>query len=95
MDDREALDNIATAIVAWQVAAQQMPLAELTAMAANSQDDLAQSLDSFNALYGDHADHVPADTLQKTLGAIARQATAAAIFTLGISCRAQQTARQN
>jgi hypothetical protein len=95
MDDHEAFDNIATAILAWQVAAQQMPLAELTAMVANCQDDLAQSLDSFNALYDDHADHVPADTLQKALGAIARQATSAAIFTLGIACRAQQAAQQN
>ena len=95
MDDHEAFDNIATAIVAWQVAAQQMPLDELTAMVANCQDDLAQSLDSFNALYDDHADHVPADTLQKALGAIARQATSAAIFALGISVRAHRVAQQN
>jgi hypothetical protein len=95
MDDREALDNIAAAILAWQVAAQQVPLAELTAMVANCQDDLAQSLDSFNALYGDHPDHVPADTIRETLGAIARQATSAAIFTLGISVRAQRAAHQN
>ena len=95
MDDHEAFDNIATAILAWQVAAQQMPLAELTAMVANCQDDLAQSLDSFNALYDDHADHVPAGTLQKALGAIARQATSAAIFALGISVRAHQVAQQN
>ena len=95
MDDREALDNIADAIVAWQVAAQQMPLAELAAMVANCQDDLAQSLDSFNALYGDHLGHVPADTIKETVGAIARHATSAAIFTLGIACRAQRAAQQN
>ena len=95
MDDHEAFDNIATAILAWQVAAQQMPLAELAAVVANCQDDLAQSLDSFNALYGDHADHVPADTIKETVGAIARQATSAAIFTLGIACRAQRAAHQN
>jgi len=95
MDDREALDNIATAIVAWQIAAQQMPLAELTAVVANCQDDLAQSLDSFNALYSEPADHVPADTIKETLGAIARQATSAAIFALGISVRAHRVAQQN
>ena len=95
MDDHEAFDNIATAIVAWQIAAQQMPLDELTAMVANCQDDLAQSLDSFNALYGDHPDHVPAHTLQKALGTIARQATSAAIFALGISFRAHRVAQQN
>ena len=95
MDDHEAFDNIATAILAWQVAAQQMPLDELTAMVANCQDDLAQSLDSFNALYDDHADHVPAGTLQKALGAIARQATSAAIFTLGISSAPSRRRSQN
>ncbi len=95
MNDRDAFDNIATAIIAWQVAAQQMPLAELTAVVANCQDDLAQSLDSFNALYGDHADHVPADTIQQAVGAIARQAMSIAIFTLGISVRAHRIAHQN
>jgi hypothetical protein len=95
MDDREAFDNIATAIVAWQIAAQQLPLAELAAVVANCQDDLAQSLDSFNVLYGDHADHVPADTIKETVGAIARQAISAAIFALGISVRAHRAAHQN
>ena len=87
MYDREAFDNVAIDIVAWEGAAQQLPLPELHAMVADCQDDLAQSLNAFNALYDDDADHVPANTLEQALGAIARQATAVAIFTLGIAPR--------
>jgi len=95
MYDRDDFDSIATAIAAWQLAAQQMPLPDLTAMVASCQNDLANSLNAFNDLCGNRADHVPADTFATAIGAIARQATATAIFTLGISQRVYLAAQQN
>ena len=96
MYDHETVVNTATQIVAWQAAAQQLPLPDLRDMLASWQHDLANSLDDFNALYGDHGDHPEcADLIQEAMGQVARTATAAAIFTLGLSQRAQQAARQN
>ena len=60
------------------------------------QHDLAASLGDFNALYGGHGDYPEcADLIQEAMGEVARTATAAAIFTLGLSQRARQAARQN
>jgi hypothetical protein len=90
--DLEAFANIATAIAEWQVAAQQTPLPELTDMVATCQLDLAKSLDTFNALcLGNPSE----DELAIALGAIARRATAAAIFALGIAHRIRLQAQQN
>jgi hypothetical protein len=94
MYDREDVLGIADQIVSWEIVAQQMPLPDLTGMLADCQNDLAHSLNAFQDLY-DHADHVPADTLKESIGAIARQATATAILALGLSQRARLAARQN
>jgi hypothetical protein len=96
MYDHEQVVSVATSIIVWQGAAQQLPLPDLRDMLATWQHTLAHSLDDFNAIYHDHGDHREcADVIQQAIGEIARNATAAAIFTLGISQRAQQAARQN
>jgi hypothetical protein len=96
MYDHEHVVRLATSIIAWEATAQQLPLPDLRDMLATWQHDLANSLDDFNALYGDHGDHPEcADLIQEAMGQVARTATAAAIFTLGLSQRAQQAARQN
>jgi hypothetical protein len=96
MYDHEHVVRLATSIIAWEATAQHLPLPDLRDLLASWQHDLASSLDDFNALYGDHGDHPEcADLIQEAMGQVARTATAAAIFTLGLSQRAQQTARQN
>lgn len=96
MYDPESCDTLAAVIAEWQLAAQQLPLPELCGLAATSQASLAESLDAFNDLYLNHADCDPsADMIALALGAIAKRATATAIFTLGIASRARQQAHPN
>jgi hypothetical protein len=95
MYDRDAFEHIATAITMWEVTAQQMPLTELRAVVTTYQNGLAESLNSFHDLYDHDADQVPADILGDAVGTIARQATAAAIFALGVSQRVRLAAQQN
>jgi hypothetical protein len=96
MYDYEQVASIADSITAWEAAAQQLPLPDVRAILATWQHDLAHSLDDFNLIYADHGEHREcADLIQEAIGEIARNATAAAIFTLGLSQRAQQVARQN
>jgi len=95
MYDRDDFDDIAATITRWEVAAQQMPLADLTEIIATCQDDLAHNLNAFHDLYDGHPDHVSADDLKEAFGTIARQAMASAIFALGISQRVRLRARQN
>jgi len=96
MYDHEDFDSIATRLVGWQHAAQQMPLPELSVTVATWQDELAQILNAFNDICAHHADcDGSADMLELALGQIARLATAIAIFTLGINQRKHQTAQQN
>jgi hypothetical protein len=95
MDDRDDLDSIAAQLITWEVAAQQIPLTDLTALLADCQNDLAHSLNTFHDLYDHHPDHMPADAFWAAVGVIIRQATTAAILALGISQRARLTARQN
>lgn len=95
MDDHETFDSIADQITTWEAVAQQLPLPDLTALVADCQNDLAHSLNTFHDLYDDHADQMAADTINNALGAIARQATATAIFALGISQRVRLAAQQN
>ena len=96
MYDHEHVTGVAASIIVWQSAAQQLPLADLRVMLATWQDSLAESLDAFNGIFGDHGDHRECtDMIQQAIGEVARNATAAAIFTLGISHRATQAARQN
>ena len=96
MYDHESVTSVATNIIVWQSAAQQLPLADLRVMLATWQDSLAESLDAFNGIFCDHGDHRECtDTIKDAIAEVARNATAAAIFTLGISHRATQAARQN
>ena len=65
-------------------------------MLADSQHDLAESLNAFNDIYLSHEDQQePAQALKDAVGAIARQATATAIFALGIAQRLHLAAHQN
>jgi len=96
VSDYEAFDYIATRITDWERAARELPLPDLRAMAATSQDDLAHSLDAFHGLFADHDECKECTAaLAASLGTIARQATAAAIFALGLSQRVRLAAQQN
>ena len=95
MNDRDDFAEIADTITTWEVAAQQMPLADLFKIVADCQNDLAHHLNAFHDLYDGPPDQASADDLKEAFGAIARQAMASAIFALGISQRARLTAQQN
>jgi hypothetical protein len=98
MSDREAAESVATEIILWQSAAQQMPLLEVRAVLADLQRDLAQSLDAFNDICRDHAARdkgTDPDTLKAAIGEVAEQATCTAIFALGLTQRTHQAAQQN
>jgi hypothetical protein len=57
---------------------------------------LAESLNAFNGLYLNHADHdEPGSAFAHSIGEVTRRATAVAIFTLGITQRLHLTAQQN
>jgi hypothetical protein len=94
--DHELVVGIATEIIAWQAAAQQLPLPDLRAILATWQDDLAASLDALNGVCADHGSHPECTgVIKHAIGDVTRSATAAAIFTLGLSQRACQVAHQN
>ena len=96
VSDYEAFDYIATRITDWERAAQELPLPELRAMVATCQDDLAHSLNAFNGIFADHDEcQECAAALAASVGTVARQATAAAIFALGLSQRVRLAAQQN
>jgi hypothetical protein len=96
MYDHERVVHLATSIITWESAAQQLPLPGLRDILAARQHALAVSLDAFNLIYHNHGEHPECtDMIQDALGEVARNATAAAIFALGIAERAQQAARQN
>jgi len=96
MNHREAFSTVADEITDWQIAAQQLPVAELCAMTATCQDSLAETLNAFNILCLGHTggDEPSAEAMQ-ALGAVTRLATAAAILALGIYERACLAAQQN
>ena len=96
VSDYEAFDYIATRITDWERAAQELSLPDLRAMVATCQDDLAHSLNAFNGIFADHDEcQECAAALAASLGTVARQATAAAIFALGLSQRVRLAAQQN
>ena len=66
MYDRDAFDNIANAITTWEVAAQQLPLPDLTEIVADCQHDLAHDLNAFHDLYDSHPDHVSGRATQRS-----------------------------
>jgi hypothetical protein len=96
MHDHETVATVATEIIAWQAAAQHLPLPDLRAILAAWQDDLAVSLDALNGICAGHGSHHECtDLMGHALGEVTRNATAAAIFTLGLTQRARQAAPQN
>jgi hypothetical protein len=96
VSDHEAVDYIATSITDWQRAAQELPLPDLRATVATCQDNLAHSLNAFNGIFADHDEcQECAAALAASVGTVARQATAAAIFALGLSQRVRLAAQQN
>ena len=96
MYDHETVVSTATQIIAWQAAAQQLPLPDLRAILANWQDDLAASLDALNGICADHGNHPECtDLIKQAIADVTRSSTGAAIFTLGLTQRAHQVAHQN
>jgi hypothetical protein len=96
MYDHEAVTSVATEILVWESAAQQVPLPELRAMLTDWQITLAVSLDAFNDIYASHADHDGCtDVIQEAISHVAQVATATAIFTLAVSQRTHKAAHQN
>jgi hypothetical protein len=98
MSDRDAAESLATEIILWQSAAQQLPLPEVRAVLDDLQHDLASSLDAFNDICRDHIAHgesADTDSLKVAISEVAQQATCTAIFALGLTQRAHQLAQQN
>lgn len=93
MSDDTPIRDVATEIALWQGAAIKLPLAEVQDMASSSLNHLAQTLNAFNKTYLD--EEVAEDVLADAVIEVARQATAAAIFTLGASQRTWQIATLN
>ena len=97
MSDREDAESVATNIILWQSAAQQLPLTQVRAALDVLQHDLAHSLDAFNGIYLDAGrdEPVDTDTLKTAIGEVAQQATCTAIFALGLCQRTHLAAHQN
>jgi len=96
MYDSDAFETVASDIALWEGAALLLPLAQVRAILADSQHELAESLNAFNGIYLNHADgNESADAFTQAIGEVTRRATAMAIFTLGLSQRLHQAARQN
>ena len=93
MYDREAFNSVATDIDLWQSAALQLPLPELSAIAATWQNSLAEGLNTFNDIYADAPGD--ADAFAHAIGEVTRRATATAILALGIAQRLHLAAQQN
>jgi hypothetical protein len=93
MSPDESVHDVATEIALWQGAALQLPLRDVQTMASSSLNHLAETLNAFNTTYldQDQAD----DALLKAVMEVARQATAAAIFTLGAHQRTWLAAQHN
>lgn len=83
----------AAEITIWQAIAQQLPLPELMEMADDSRAGLAHSLNDFNDTCQDT--WPDPDVLARAVTKVARQATASAIFTLGLCQRRRQEAAVN
>jgi hypothetical protein len=92
----EAAAEAAAEIVLWQASAQQLPLPDIRDMVSDCQNHLAGLLNAFNKIYSDHTEHKASDdALAGAVMDVARQATATAIFTLGVTQRAAQVSAAN
>jgi hypothetical protein len=96
MYDREAVESAATDIALWEHAALELPLAEVRAVLADFQHDLAERLNTFNDIYLNDAGHeASTDSLQLAISEIARHSTATAIFSIALCVRTHLAAHQN
>jgi hypothetical protein len=96
MYDREAVESAATDIALWEHAALELPLAEVRAVLADFQHDLAERLNAFNGIYLNDAGHEASTaSLQLAISEVARQSTATAIFSLALCTRTHMAAHQN
>jgi hypothetical protein len=91
--DHDTLRDVANEITAWQHVAQHHPLPEVNDLALASLASLCQLLNEFNTTVrhyclGQNQDD---DALAHAVSEVARHATAAAIFTLGLNQRVQIT----
>ena len=93
MSEDHSLDDVATEIALWQGTALQLPLDEVQDMAAKLLNHLGCTLNEFNQTYLD--EERSEDAMAAAVMEVARQATAAAIFTLGASQRTRQEAALN
>ena len=96
--DREATYFVAGEIARWQDDAQRLPLVDVRAILIDRQDDLTVALENFNQALraaSEHGDDCQTEALSQSTTQIFRQATAAAIFALGLSQRVRLAAQQN
>ena len=93
MSEDHSLDDVATEIALWQGTALRLPLAEVQDMASRLLNHLGCTLNEFNQTYLD--EKRSEDALAAAVMEVARQATAAAIFTLGATQRTRQEAALN
>jgi hypothetical protein len=93
MSEDESIRDVAIEIALWQGAAIKLPLQEVQDMASSSLNTLAQTLNAFNKTYLD--EDQAEDALAYAVMEVARQATAAAIFTLGVNQRISLAAERN
>jgi hypothetical protein len=93
MSEDQYPDDMAAQITLWQGVAQQLPLAEVQDMASQLVNHLGCILNDFNEIYSD--EQRSEDALAAAVLEVTRQATAAAIFTLGASYRTRQEAAFN
>ncbi len=93
MNENQSVTEAATEIALWQGTALQLPLDEVQDTASKLLNHLGCILNDFNQTYLDEqrAD----DALAAAVMEVARQATAAAIFTLGATQRTRQEAALN
>jgi hypothetical protein len=96
MYDRDAFEHVATDIALWESAALSLPLSQVRAMLADSQHELAESLNAFNGIYLNQPDgSQPAESFALAIGEVTRRATEMAIFTLALRQRLHEAAHQN
>ena len=92
-DEDQSFGDVATEIALWQGTALQLPLDEVQDVASRLLNHLGCILNEFNQVYLD--EQRAEDALAAAVAEVTRQATAAAIFTLGASQRTWQEAALN
>jgi hypothetical protein len=87
-DKDPTIRDVASEIILWQAAAQRLPLTDVSEQAIDWLNSLAKTLNAFNATCNAHlGNDQGTDALVDAVLEVARQATAAAIFTLGLNER--------